>query len=504
VKTPKSGFLVSVLTTNDYDLSSLNECVIRSWMCLPFSDTLSFMNDDFDVLIRNASVAGPGGHDAIVDVGIIGGRIAAFGVAGTLASGAANMLDAEGRTVVPGVIDPHVHFGNGPQSVAEDLLSETRMAVAGGVTTVCPYLITAGSYDDILRELKTAVAELSLVDVFPQVGIVSVEQVSEVSRLHRLFGIRAFKCFMGYKGAEASPSGIRGIDDASILDLMVEVAKIPGGRLAVHAENMEVIDAARTRVQSDEPEGTLASWTRARPRIAETEAIGRVLQFARATRCPITIPHMSVGRDVALLRGHARGVDAVFETCPHFLLLSDQDDVGVWGKANPPLRGLDDQSALWTELKTGAIDVLGSDHCPFDATTKGADGTIWNARPGIPNGSAVILPMMFDRLAHDDGITSDLITRLTSANAADRYALANKGALTLGADADLAIVDTERASVFDSASFGGIATHSPYDGRTFGSTVWATIAGGEIVFLNGQTRQRQRTARVLVRADGAA
>ncbi|MDI2098652.1 dihydroorotase family protein [Klugiella sp. YN-L-19] len=445
-------------------------------------------------MIRNARVDGSRDGEQLIDIGIAEGKIVAMTEPGMLS--APEELDAAGRTVVPGAVDVHVHLGNGPQTVIEDLVTETRMAASGGVTTICPYIISAGGYDDIMGQLADAVSERSAVDVFPQLGIVSPDQISEVPRLHREFGVRAFKCFMGYKGAEASPSGIRGIDDASIVVLMSEVAKIPGGRLAVHAENMEIIEAARARVQHDEPDGSLAAWTRARPSLAETEAVQRVLQFARETGCPVTIPHMSVGQDIALLREHAVGVDAVFETCPHFLLFTCESPIGVWGKANPPLRGALDQAALWAALKGGALDVLGSDHCPFDAKTKQADRTIWEARPGIPNGSAVILPMMFDRRAGDPEISAAMITELTSQNAAARFALAGKGTIALGADADLAIIDATPA-VFDSAELGGVATHSPYDGRTFGHRVWATIARGDMVFLEGERRNPTRPARVL-------
>jgi dihydropyrimidinase len=447
-----------------------------------------------DFLIRNARISGDRGDSRLTDIGVAAGRIVALAEPGVLSARAE--LDAAGRMVVPGAVDVHVHLGNGPQTVFEDLVTETRMAAAGGVTTFCPFIISPTGYDDVMRQLADAVAEHSAVDVFPQLGIVSADQIPDVARLHREFGVRAFKCFMGYKGAEASPSGIRGIDDASILTLMREVAKIPGGRLAVHAENMEIIDAARARVQRAEPEGSLAAWTRARPRVAETEAIQRVLQFARETGCAVTIPHMSIGTDIEMLRRHAQGVDAVFETCPHFLLLTDEAEIGVWGKANPPLRGVDDQAALWVALKSGEIDVLGSDHCPFDSVTKQAHKTIWEARPGIPNGSAVILPMMFQRLNEDPELSIAMITRLTSGNAAARFALPGKGAIRLGADADLAIID-DSAAIFDSEALGGVAPHSPYDGWTFNSRVWATVARGDIVFLDGVIHEPVRSARLL-------
>lgn len=445
-------------------------------------------------MIRNARPVCERPAPGVQDIGVRDGRIVALAAPGLL--DALDELDAAGRTVVPGGVDVHVHLGNGPQTVIEDLVTETRMAAAGGITTICPYIISPGGYDELLGALTEAVAERSTVDLFPQLGIVSTEQIADVRRLYDRFGVRAFKCFMGYKGAEASPSGIRGIDDAAILALMREVARIPGGRLAVHAENMEVIDAARAVVEREDPEGSLPSWTRARPSVAETEAIQTVLQFARETGCAVTIPHMSVGADIELLRRHADGVDVVFETCPHYLLLTDESPVGLWGKVNPPLRSAVEQAALWATLERGFIDVVGSDHCPFDAATKRADETIWEARPGIPNGSAVILPTLFDRLAHDDGLTEAAIVRLTSAHAAARFGLTGKGAIEVGADADLAIIDPS-PHTFDSAALGGVADRSPYDGRTFAAGVWATIARGDVVFLDGEARPASRPARVL-------
>ncbi|GAA3934675.1 dihydroorotase family protein [Microbacterium soli] len=446
-----------------------------------------------DLSIRNARLTIDGDP---VDIGIVDGRIVSL-TASAVGVGATgpNVLDAEGRLALPGAIDPHIHLGNGPHSVYDDLVTETRMAVAGGVTTIFPFLISPDSYTELMDGLADAVSENSLVDVFPQLGIVGSEQIGQVAELHRRYGVRGFKCFMGYKGTDASPSGIRGIDDATILELMTLVARIPGGRLTVHPENMEIVDAARTRVEAADPAGSLPSWNRARPAIAETEAIGRALAFARATGCPIAIPHISVGSDVAVLRAQAAGVDVVFETCPHFTTFSCEDELGTWGKVNPPLRTPAERDDLAAAIRRGEIDTLGSDHCPFDAPTKEIDKGIWGARAGIPNGSAVILPAALQLLADDPD--PEAVVRLTSRNAAGRYGIPGKGRIALGADADIALIDLGVPEPFDSARLGGVATASPYDGRSFTDSVWATIARGAVVYADGTARTPDGHARLV-------
>jgi dihydroorotase-like cyclic amidohydrolase len=445
-----------------------------------------------DLFVADCRLVSPRGVTA-GGLAIRDGTISAVVAAGETVV-AARRIDAGGRHVLPGLIDTHVHLGNAAQPFAADCETESRHAVSGGVTTLCPFVVTRGSYLDVLPELRAAVGARSLVDMLLHAIIVSDEQIAEIPRLASDFGIRSFKTFMAYKGREASPSGIRGLGDDQIFSVFRQVAGVPGGLAIVHCENMELIELHQRPLIAAHRQDT-AAWSDARPVFGELEAIRRMAAFAEAAGVDLLVPHMGVGVGSEFLRRKRWGRARVStETCPHYLLLDKDHDRGVAGKVNPPLRDSAHLDQLWTRLLDGTIDVLGSDHCPYTRTAKGAE--LWTARAGIPGGSAMILPALLTEGVHRGRLSLERVVELTSCNAARLLGLyPGKGTLQVGADADLVIVDLDREVKVDLRTLNSVADFSPYDGYVARGWPALTIAGGEVVYADGDvvaTRARGR------------
>ena len=423
--------------------------------------------------------------DAIVDCGLAirDGKVVAVLAPGETVT-ARWTLDAGGRPVLPGLIDTHVHLGNSAQSFAADCVTESRHAITGGVTTVLPFVITRDSYTEVLPGMQRAVGG-GLVDMAFHAIIIRDAQIAEIPRMAHEFGVRAFKTFMAYKGREISPSGIQGMGDDAIFSVFQRTAEIPGGVAIVHCENMELIELHQKPFIAAGRQDT-AAWSDARPEFGELEAIRRMTLFAEAAGVQLLVPHMGVGLGSEFLRQKAWGRGRVAtETCPHYLAFDKDTDRGVQGKVNPPLRGARHVEALWQRLTDGTIDVMGSDHCPFTRTVKGSD--LWSARAGITGGSAMILPVLLTEGVHRRRLSLQQLVALTSSNAARLFGLyPRKGALEVGSDADLVIVDPDRQVKVGLAALNSVIDFSPYEGYVAHGWVATTVAGGEIVYDDGE------------------
>jgi len=449
-----------------------------------------------DLFVKGARVVKP---DAVVECGL---AIREGVIAAVLAPGetvdARRTIDAGGRYVLPGLLDTHLHLGTTAQSFAGDCASESRHAVTGGVTTLLPFVITRGSYGEVLGQMQKAVAAASLVDMVFHAIIIREAQIEEIPRLADEFGVRSFKTFMAYKGREISPSGIQGMGDDQIFSVFRQVAKIPGGIAIVHCENMEVIDLHQQPYIAANRQDT-AAWSDARPVFGELEAIRRMVAFAEAVGIELLIPHMGVGLGSEFLRQKAWGRGRVAtETCPHYLLFDKDTDRGVMGKVNPPLRSAEHVEALWQRLVDGTVDVLGSDHCPFTKAVKGTD--LWSARAGITAGSAMILPVLLTEGVRRGRLGIQRVVELTSANAARLFGLyPRKGALEVGSDADLVIVDLDREVKVDLRTLNSVVDFSPYEGWVARGWAATTIAGGQVVYEKGEVVAERPRGRYLAR-----
>ena len=319
---------------------------------------------DVDLLIR-------GGEP--VDVAVDDGRIVATGAGLELT--ATETVDATGLRVLPGAVDAHVHFNDPGRADWEGWATGTAAAAAGGTTCVVDMPLNAHppTVDaDAFRRKVEAANGAAVVDFALWGGLVpgNVSRLAELAEL----GVVGFKAFM-------SPSGIddfEAVDDATLHEGMAEAARL-GLPVAVHAESPALLEPPAGRGWRD--------YLASRPVAAELDAIARAIAIAEETGCSLHVVHVSTGQGVRLVTAaRARGVDVTCETCPHYLVL-DEDDlvrIGAVAKCAPPLRSRADRDDLRAELAAGSIDFLASDHSPAPASMKEGDDAfaIWGGISG--------------------------------------------------------------------------------------------------------------------------
>lgn len=437
----------------------------------------------YDLLVTDCQLVRP---DAVIhcNIGVRDGRVAALLDPGDIPA-ASRTIDAGGRHVVPGLIDTHVHLGNAGQSFDADCRTESRAAATGGVTTMLVYVVDRSSYDRVLPEYRAAVEAQSLVDIMFHLAIVAPEQIPDIPRYAEEYHLWSFKAFMAYKGREVSPSGIQGLTDGQLFDFFRHVARVPGGIAVVHCENIELIEWLQRPLMAAGRQDT-AAWSDARPVFGELDAIRRAITFAQETGARFVLPHMGIGIGSEFLREKRWGSARLWvETCPHYLVLDKDRDIGSMGKVNPPLRDRDQVAALWDRLVDGTVDIIGSDHCPYKNADKGPD--LWAARPGITGGVAMILPVLLTDGVHAGRLPITRFVELTSAGPARAFGLyPRKGALEVGSDADLVILDEDVEVRVSVETLNTISDATPYEGYLASGWAATTIARGQVVYDQGE------------------
>ena len=393
-------------------------------------------------------------------------------------------IDANHRYVIPGVIDTHVHLGIGDQSFANDCATESRSAVSGGVTTMMHHLMEPSSLLKVFNDYRKGVESNSLIDMAFHAVLFNDEQLAEVEKYITQLYITSFKFMMSMNRYEIPGSGFSRPGDGFLFDGFTAVEKHPGCISLLHAENNDIILRLRPRV-IDQGRSDLGAWTDSRPDFCEEEAISRGLFLAKVAKASLAIVHITTGAGVQILLQQKRDHPHLYgETCPHYLLLHRDLPLGALGKVNPPLRKRQDVQLLWEALARDELDFIGSDHCPRRKLTKGDD--MWSAPSGLP-GIAMILPILLSEGINKNRITMEQLVRLTSYSAARIFGLfPRKGSITIGADADLVILDLEKKVPITAEGLNSVVDYTPYEGYHCQGWPWATIAKGRVVYQEGQ------------------
>jgi allantoinase len=412
---------------------------------------------DFDLFIRGAH--------PLPEIGIADGRIVAFS-----GGSAREEIDATGWLVLPGVVDAHVHFNDPGRADWEGWATGSHAALAGGVTTVCdmplnstPPVVTVAAFD-----AKRAAAEARSACDFALWGGLVPGHLDDLEPLAAR-GVIAFKAFMSHSG----------IDDFPKADL----ATLRSGMLRAAALNLPV--AVHAEFDRALPLGTgtsVRAYLDSRPIESECEAIGAALDLAGETGCALHVVHVSSGRGVALIAAaRARGLDVTCETCPHYLVMTgeDMERLGATAKCAPPMRDAENRESLWTALRAGEIQTIGSDHSPAPWSMK-TDPDFFQVWGGI-SGVQHLLPLLLDA-----GLEPELCAALIAHNPARRFRLRGKGDLAIGADADLALVDFGQPRAITAAELLYRHAHSPYVGRKMRARVRRTILRGKIASADGK------------------
>jgi allantoinase len=276
--------------------------------------------------------------------------------------------------------------------------------------------------------------------------------------------------------------------DSETLRIGMKRAAELGMLVAVHAEDDTL---ARHRTAEQHARGSdVRTWLKSRPVELELAAIRTATEIAGETRCALHIVHVSSPEGVALAReARAKGVDVTVETCPHYLLLEDDDVVrlGAPAKCFPPLRPRDLRLGLWKVLEAGEIDTIGSDHSPAPPGMKRSDDffEIWGGISGCQHGFGLLLSEAVARRPAEVALAQ--ITGLLSANVARRFRIAGKkGCLAQGYDADITLIRLADPHVLSNKELLYRHTQGPYDGRKSTVRIARTIVRGKTVFSEGR------------------
>jgi len=424
-----------------------------------------------DTLIRGGICVSHRGS-AEADVGIRDGRIVDVGDLGSVV--AANVIDARGLHVLPGVIDSHVHLREPGMEHKEDLESGTRAAVLGGITAVFDMPNTQPpTIDAESMAAKIAAATGRASCDFAFLLGVTASNVELLADLERLPGCAALKLFMG-----KSTGGLLVAEE----ELLRRTLSSGTRRIAVHAEDEHRLTERRERLAEDAWVGMHPVW---RDDLTAFRATERVLGIARQTGRRIHILHVTTAKEIDLLAEH-RDLATVECTPQHLTLAAPScyDELGTLAQMNPPIRGEAHREALWAAVRAGIVDVIGSDHAPHTQEEKRRPYP--DSPSGMP-GVQTLLPIMLDHV-HEGRLSLEQLVDLLCAGPARVYGIASKGRLAAGYDADLTLVDLEAQRTIENHWIASRCGWTPYDGRSVHGWPIATIVRGHVIMRDGEIR----------------
>jgi dihydropyrimidinase len=433
-----------------------------------------------DLVVRNGTLVIPGVGTIAADIGIIGNRIAAIG--SQLTGEAADVLDASGKVVLPGIFDPHVHIGN-ELSFEEEAETETRAAILGGVTTIGIMLRSLeDSYFLHLPAFRRAMDEVSYVDSVFHPQIFTAQQIAEMPHYARDYGIRSFKFYMS-----GMPGIVKSVTDDVLLEGFRQAAAIGDDVVAcVHCETGALIERARNELKASKPAGTLADWEDAHPAHAEALAIRTAAYLAKIAGVRLYVVHVSSRQGLEAVRAARRdGGRLTAETITPFLGISSDDPIGFLAKMVPPVRTPEHRAALWQGVRDGSIDTVGTDNTSRRRASKMPEAGLHGSRPGHPSlGTHLPALLHHGRL---NGVPLERLVEVATRAPARAYGIyPRKGTIAPGSDADLVVVDLELEHVVRADSLQGMSDFSPFEGKTLRGWPVATIKAGKIVARDGE------------------
>src|SRR4029434_5823079 len=413
------------------------------------------------------------------------------------------VIDAAGKLVIPGGIDPHTHmelpFGGTESS--DDFRTGTIAAAHGGTTSIIDFAVQYKGQSLIegidnwhrKAEGKTAI----------DYGFHLITTELEDKQIEELYtamdeGVTSFKMFMAYPGVFL-------VDDATIFRAM-SAAGSRGGLICMHAENGIVINEIIKRALEN---GRTAPKYHAltRPTIAEAEGVHRAIAIAEMAESPVYIVHLSCADALNQVRqARDRGIPAFAETCPQYLFLSidNYDEPGFDGAKyvmTPPLREKSNQAELWKGLKMDDLQVISTDHCPFcmkEQKELGKDDftKIPNGAPGVEHRVSLIYNGVVETR-----ISLNRFVELTSTAAAKIFGLfPKKGTIAVGSDADIVIFDPNREQTISAATHHMRVDYSAYEGWRVRGVTETVLSRGRVIVENNEFKGKAGAGRLLKRA----
>ena len=375
-------------------------------------------------------------------------------------------IDIKNNYILPGFIDPHVHFRDPGLTQKEDFKTGSMSAANGGFTTVIDMPNTVpktNTYEALKEKIKIA-KDKSIVNFELQAGHNTLEEMEKMVELNPI----SFKVFMDLES------------DESLEEIFSNLGKLHqttkyNGLVAVHCEKQSIVSDETKKLQEKE-ENEAIDYSYARPASSEDESVKQAIQLAGDNDLKLHICHLSSRKSLDILKSASKKQHISWEFTPHHLLL-DNSAYNVYGtfiKTNPPLREKQDSINI-NDLDENSI--IGTDHAPhtLEDKTKG----VWSSSPGIPNLETVV-PLLLTEV-NNGNIDLKIIPKILSQNAAKVYGLENKGKIDINMDADFTVINLKRKGKFNIEEFKTKAEYSPFDGWEYMGMPIMTIVNGKVV-----------------------
>ncbi len=440
-------------------------------------------NNCMSILIKNGRII-TADADQLADIFIEGETIKTIGK--SLNVKADKEIDAEGKLVFPGGIDPHVHLEMPFMGAfsSDNYETGTRAALFGGTTMVIDFILQkqGNSLRSALEEWKSRSDNNCVGDYSFHMAVTDFNENTkkEIQEMIEVEGITSFKTFMAYKGVFM-------IDDRQMIELMTEVKK-HGGLINVHATNGDMIDSLIAKHKSEGKLSPLYHYL-SQPEVTEAEASGRFADMANYTGCPGYIVHLTCEGALNAVRNATKRNQHIFvETCIQYLILDaslyEQEDGAKW-VMSPPLREKKDQATLWAGINQGLVNVVATDHCPFNWEKKllGKDdfSKIPNGHPAIENR----MELLYSEGVHKGKISLNKYVEVACTNPAKIFGMfPRKGTIAVGSDADIVIFDPNEKHILSAKTHHMNVDYSGYEGWEVTGKVKTVLLRGKVAIEN--------------------
>ncbi len=433
------------------------------------------------VLIKNGIIVNPRG-EVQGDILIKDGKIAAIAGHGEeLAIETEKMIDAKGKYVIPGGVDGHTHMMDPGYPEREDFPTGTAAAAYGGITTVINHHRTVPAVYSVKEHHKKVeyLKDRSVVDF----GLKGGGAPDNIDKLQAMWeaGVTGFKLFT------CNLHGVKAMYSGYFQELLTEVKRLDGTVL-IHCEDDNLCTVNEERLKKEGRTDYLShiEW---RSALAEEVAVEAVIAVAKKTKARVVIAHVSQPHLLERIKeARDQGYEIYAESCPHYFNLTVEhlEEKGPWVKFTPPMKTKEDIERMWELFNQGYVTVIGSDHCPYPKSDKlPGENNIWDAPNGIP-GVETSMRLMLNGV-NEGKTTLNRIVETMCENPAKIYGLyPRKGAIEVGADADIVILDMDKEEVISNDKVISKCKWSPYDGWKLKGAPEVVMVRGQIVFQDGK------------------
>lgn len=420
------------------------------------------------LLIKNGRlVNAPNAVSGVLDILIEDGKVIEIG--NGLENVGGDLIDAQGKIVLPGLVDAHCHLRDPGLEYKEDIESGTRSAAMGGFTSIACMPNTSPVIDNeaIVRYILSKAKQDGVVHVYPIGAITKGQKGEELAEIGEL----------KFAGAVAISDDGKPVKSPSLMKKALQYASMFDITVISHCEDMDLADEG---VMNEGYRSTVLGL-KGIPAAAEETMVARELILAEYTQLPVHIAHVSTALSVDLIRNaKKRGVRVTAETCPHYFVLTEDacEGFNTLAKVNPPLRTAKDVEAIKEGLRDGTIDIIATDHAPHHADEKNVEFTL--AANGMV-GFETALPLAVTYLVKPGILTMEQLVNKMCVNPSKILGL-NKGSIEVGKSADITIVDIDEEFTVDISSFKSKSKNSPFHGyKLFGSVLYTIVEGKVVV-----------------------